>query len=65
MKETLQSPHCIGFVGGRVNHAIYFVGHRTTASGGTELLGLDPHRYITSDRKDANTSSVTIIEIVI
>jgi hypothetical protein len=44
LKEILQSPTCIGFVGGRVSHAIYFVGHRTTASGSTELLGLDPHR---------------------
>ena len=41
------------------------MGHRTTASGGTELLGLDPHRYITSDRKDEKTSFVTIIKIVI
>ena len=35
---ALQIPHSLGFVGGKPNHAIYFVGNR-----GTELVGPDPH----------------------
>ena len=27
-----------------MNHAIYFVGYKMNSNGGTELLGLDPHR---------------------
>lgn len=38
LKKTLRSQYCIGLLGGRVNHAIYFVGYR-----GQTLLGLDPH----------------------
>ena len=34
----LRHRHCMGILGGRPNHAIYFVGHR-----GDFLLGLDPH----------------------
>ena len=35
---ALQLPQSVGFVGGKPNHAIYFVG-----SYGQELTGLDPH----------------------
>lgn len=52
-KKALEHPHSVGIIGGRVNHAIYFVGH-TDKSGGTgiihssgssnsQLIGLDPH----------------------
>ncbi|CAN0019172.1 unnamed protein product [Phaeothamnion confervicola] len=36
--ETLRFPQSLGFIGGRPNHAIYFVGAQ-----GTTLYGLDPH----------------------
>lgn len=38
IKGVLRHKHCVGIIGGRPNHAIYFVGYR-----GDTLLGLDPH----------------------
>ena len=35
---TLQFPQTLGFIGGKPNHAIYFIGNH-----GNDLLGLDPH----------------------
>ena len=44
----LQHKHCVGILGGRPNHAIYFVGYEqggsgTGSYGSAQLLGLDPH----------------------
>lgn len=38
LKEFFHNKFCIGFVGGKANHALYFAGYR-----GNALLGLDPH----------------------
>lgn len=38
LKDALRHSNCVGILGGRPNHAIYFVGYR-----GDTLLGLDPH----------------------
>jgi Peptidase family C54 len=35
----LDDENCVGILGGRVNHAIYFVGYDSSG----RLLGLDPH----------------------
>ena len=39
IRRTLRNPFCIGIIGGRPNHAVYFVGMK----GKYTLLGLDPH----------------------
>ena len=38
VKALLRCKNCIGLLGGRPNHALYFVGYKENA-----LLGLDPH----------------------
>uniref|UniRef100_A0A914X332 Cysteine protease n=1 Tax=Plectus sambesii TaxID=2011161 RepID=A0A914X332_9BILA len=38
IKEYFALPHCVGIIGGRPNHALYFLG-----VVGDELLYLDPH----------------------
>ena len=51
LQEALRNPFCLGFIGGRENHAIYFVGYRQAQAhghgrggdGSTMFLGLDPH----------------------
>lgn len=73
LKGHLRSPYSIGFIGGRVNHALYFTGYsqRTSVTGAVDaagelvqqqsFLGLDPHTcYPTplyNDVKDYSTSS--------
>jgi hypothetical protein len=43
IKEILQNEYCVGIIGGRPNHAIYFAGYRDN-----HLLGLDPHTVFTN-----------------
>lgn len=38
IQALLRNPHCIGILGGRVNHAIYFLGYQDRL-----LYGHDPH----------------------
>jgi hypothetical protein len=44
LKDLLRNKYSIGFIGGRPNHAIYFVGYKGKAT----LLGLDPHTTFVS-----------------
>lgn len=46
LKEALRDPHCVGIIGGRPHHAIYFVGYRDNV-----LLGLDPHTVFANPPK--------------
>ncbi|TRY67417.1 hypothetical protein TCAL_04381 [Tigriopus californicus] len=39
LKETFELPQCIGVMGGRPNHALYFIGYADD-----EVLCLDPHQ---------------------
>jgi hypothetical protein len=41
IKTCFRSPYSVGILGGRPNHAIYFVGYREHT-----LLGHDPHRCV-------------------
>mmetsp|Transcript_35472 Transcript_35472/g.76485 ORF Transcript_35472/g.76485 Transcript_35472/m.76485 type:complete len:282 (+) Transcript_35472:205-1050(+) len=41
IREALQHPRCVGILGGRPQHAIYFTGYR--GEDDCTLLGLDPH----------------------
>lgn len=45
VKKVLRHRNSVGILGGRPNHAIYFVGYSVpaAASGTTQLVGLDPH----------------------
>lgn len=38
----------MGFIGGRVNHALYFAGYVDRSAGHQSFLGLDPHTCYTS-----------------
>lgn len=38
IREILRHDKCVGILGGKVNHALYFAGYE-----GSSLLGLDPH----------------------
>ena len=49
MKSLFQNPHCIGVLGGRPNHAIYFVGYHTKEN---VLYGLDPHTVFSNPSGD-------------
>lgn len=44
LKKTLMHPACCGILGGKVNHALYFVGYDDEDN----LLGLDPHTVFAS-----------------
>mmetsp|Transcript_3200 Transcript_3200/g.3473 ORF Transcript_3200/g.3473 Transcript_3200/m.3473 type:complete len:553 (-) Transcript_3200:211-1869(-) len=49
LKEVLQNPACIGILGGRPNHAIYFVGYHVKDN---VLYGLDPHTVYSNPSGD-------------
>lgn len=49
----LRSKHCIGILGGRVGHAIYFVGYRDSST----LLGLDPHTVFKNPAKPSSSGN--------
>ncbi len=52
----MQNPHCIGILGGRPNHAIYFVGYNAKDN---TLYGHDPHTvfptYYPSNQHNSST----------
>lgn len=49
IKEFLQHPNSVGIIGGRVNHAIYFVGYKDNI-----LFGHDPHTVYSNPTENGN-----------
>jgi hypothetical protein len=43
LKDQLKNPYSIGFIGGRIHHALYFVGYSEKPNTKEVFLGLDPH----------------------
>lgn len=43
VKRVLRHKQCVGILGGRPNHAIYFMGYSSSRGNKDQLLGLDPH----------------------
>eukprot|EP01035_Chromulina_nebulosa_P028014 gene28014-36912_t len=54
IKGFLRSPYSVGIIGGRPQHAIYFVGYK-----GDELLGLDPHTVYKNPPPDPTDAALS------
>ena len=54
IKSFLRSPYSVGIIGGRPQHAIYFVGYK-----GDELLGLDPHTVFKNPPPDPSDAALS------
>lgn len=79
LQMALRNPFCLGFIGGRENHAIFFVGYRQqcrTAKGSgvadpagdtttsCSFLGLDPHTVFPTASVHENFPSKDLISQV-
>jgi hypothetical protein len=61
--EILRNPYSLGIVGGKIYHAMYFVGYNNT--GGTvNLLGLDPHQTLFTQSLEEPFPSETYMDEV-
>jgi hypothetical protein len=50
LKEVLEQEHCVGILGGRPNHALWFAGYNSV----NQILGLDPHTTYAAPIFDAS-----------
>lgn len=50
LKDVLEQEHCVGILGGRPNHALFFAGYNSS----NQILGLDPHTTYPAPSFDEN-----------
>lgn len=57
IKKALRHPNSVGMLGGKVNHAMYFIGSNTSG----QYLGLDPHVVFSTAKLDEKFPSPDLL----